>query len=39
VHEKVVAMNRALQRELREGEKKIMDLEREVQRNVCASQQ
>lgn len=28
IHEKVVAMNRTLQKELRESEKKIMELER-----------
>lgn len=39
VQEKVVGMNRGLQRELRESERKIMELEREVQRSVCHTQQ
>jgi hypothetical protein len=38
VHEKIVAMNKSLQRELRESEKKIMELEKEVQKSVCATQ-
>lgn len=31
-------MNKNLQKDLRESEKKIMDLEKEVQKNVCANQ-
>jgi uncharacterized protein YeeX (DUF496 family) len=31
-------MNKALQRELRDSERKIMDLEKEIQSSVCATQ-
>lgn len=31
-------MNRTLQRDLRESEKKIMELEKEIQKSVCATQ-
>ena len=32
-------MNRNLQKDLRESEKKILDLEKEVQKNICCNQQ
>jgi hypothetical protein len=32
-------MNKAFQKELKESDKKIMELEKEVQRNFCQNQQ